>query len=57
MLIQLGGDEKKRSIDVELQVPNEGERKSKKPRSAESLSAEEKKIEDGEIKNSFQSDW
>ena len=49
MLIQLGGDEKKRSIDVELQVPNEGERKCKKPRSAESLSAEEKKIEDGEI--------
>ncbi|PUZ64683.1 hypothetical protein GQ55_3G162500 [Panicum hallii var. hallii] len=37
------GDEKKRSIDVELQVPNEGERKCKNPRLAESLSAGQKK--------------
>lgn len=54
MFIQLISDEKKRAADVELQVPNEGERECKKPRLSESFECQGtgEEIEAGETRKS-----
>ncbi|RLN41613.1 hypothetical protein C2845_PM01G45590 [Panicum miliaceum] len=51
---ELISDEKKRAGDVELQVPNEGERECKKPRLSKSFECQGlgEEIESGETSNS-----